>query len=258
MKKLFSLLILSLLLLSSARADVLVLVHGYASNAFTWNMSGVSRVLVANGWQDGAWSPSSGKTFYALHLPAKAPLMTQAGILLNQLRGIRSRHPDEPLTLAGHSAGGLVARLAILNGNVAGVSQLVTIASPHLGTPLAIRGLDIAEDKPFFCPGPAWFALKESVGGSAYRYLRDSRGALRDLFPPGYFNLIGWANRQVHPDIRYHAIVRQHGDLLVPSMSQDMNVVPSLKGRVRVWVTHSGHLLNYQDGEILVRILSGQ
>ena len=178
------------------------------------------------------------------------------GLLLDFLQGIRARHPNELLTLVGHSAGGVVARLAVLQGNPAGVSRLVTIASPHMGTPRAVQGLDVAEDKPFFCPGPGWYAIKSIIGGSNYRYLRDSRGALHDMLPPGYMNLINWVNQQPHPDIQYHAVVRQLGDELVPAFSQDLNSVPALRGKARVWLSRSGHALDMHDGEQLVNILS--
>ena len=258
MKKLLTLLLLYLICLPMVRADVLVLVHGYMSNAMTWQYSGVSNVLVANGWRHAASANPGGNTFYTVNLPARQPLMTQTHVLMNFLRGVRQHHPSESLTLVGHSAGGLVARLAVLGGNPAGVSQLVTIASPHLGTPRAIQGLDIAEEKPFFCPGPGWFAMKRLLGGKAYRYLRDSRGALVGMLPPGYGELLSWANTQPHPDIRYHAVVRQFGDELVPAYSQDMNSVPVLKGRARVWLSNSRHSLSLQDGEILLRILADQ
>ncbi|MCW8962250.1 MAG: alpha/beta hydrolase [Gammaproteobacteria bacterium] len=256
MRNLLLIIILSLLQLSAARADVLVLVHGYASNAATWEYSGVNRVLVSNGWRPAGSSAATEKTFYLAQLPAKAPLMFQTRVLLNLLQDVRTRHPNEALTLVGHSAGGVVARLAVLQGNPAGVTRLVTIASPHLGTPRAAQGLDVAEDKPFFCPGPGWYAMKSIVGGSTYRYLRDSRGALRDMLPPGHLNLVNWANQQPHPDIRYHAVVRQYGDELVPALSQDLNMVPTLKGKARVWLSRSGHALNIHDGELLLNILA--
>jgi len=259
-KKVVLMFALAILAMPIARADVLVLVHGYASNASTWHMSGVSRVLMTNGWQY-AGLPGAGvkapKTFYTVELPATAPLMVQTGMLLNFLQAVRQRHAGEPITLAGHSAGGVVARLAVLRGNVAGVSRLVTIASPHLGTPRAAQGLDVVEDEPFFCPGPGWHAMKSFFGGDTYDYLKDSKWALKDMLPPGYGRLINWVNVQPHPDIQYHAIVRQQGDVLVPAFSQDMNNVPALKGRVKVWLSPAGHLLNIHDGELLVSILAG-
>ena len=51
MKK-FSILIgLLAALVQPVRADILVLVHGYMADAGTWDVSGVTQVLAANGWQ---------------------------------------------------------------------------------------------------------------------------------------------------------------------------------------------------------------
>ena len=259
-KKALLIIVLAILSMPVARAEVLVLVHGYASNASTWHMSGVNSVLMANGWRHGGIpagvAATTEKTFYTVELPAAAPLMMQTRLLLDFMQMIRQRHVNEPLTLVGHSAGGVVARLALLGGNAAQVSRLVTIASPHLGTPRAAQGLDIVEDKPFFCPGPGWYAMKSFFGGDKYDYLKHSKWALRDMLPPGYGRLINWANVQPHPGIRYDAVVRQQGDELVPAFSQDMNNVPALKGKAKVWLSQAGHMLNIRDGELLISILS--
>lgn len=248
-------------LLGSAWADVLVLVHGYASDARTWERSGVNHALRQAGWQH-RWLvntalPLTGKSFYTVNLPAHESLWIQNSILQDTLKAIRQHHPNENLTLAGHSAGGLVARMAVLRGNPAGVDRLVTIASPHLGTPRAIDGLDFVHDVPVFCPGPGWRALKSFFGGDDYDYLKQSRRALIDMTPAGSRNLIDWANTQVHPDIEYHAIVRQIGDKWVPPMSQDLNSVPSISGKAYVWPVRSSHFLHPADGVIILQILNG-
>ena len=49
----------------------------------------------------------------------------------------------EKLILVGHSAGGVVARLVVLGNNPYRVDELITIASPHLGTVRAAQGLDV-------------------------------------------------------------------------------------------------------------------
>ena len=258
MKKLLFISLLLLLPAPVLAGNLLVLVHGYAAHAGTWEYSGINRLLQANGWQHVASPQAADNLFYAAHLPAQAPLTFQAGILLSQLQMLRAQYPDRQITLAGHSAGGVVARLAVLNGNPAGVSRLVSIASPNLGTPRAAQGLDIVEDKPFFCPGPGWYALKSFFGGSRYRYLEDSKGALYQMLPPGFGSLIARINQQPHPDIEYHSIVRQYGDLMVPAYSQDMNNVPVLSGKSRVWMSNAPHFLNMHDGQLLLSILNGQ
>jgi len=78
---------------------------------------------------------------------------------------------------------------------------------------------------------------------------------LIDLLPQGSGGLMDWANRQAHPDIEYHAVIRQGGDSLVPAFSQDLNQIPALRGKAKVWVTQTGHGLNPNDGLILLRIL---
>jgi pimeloyl-ACP methyl ester carboxylesterase len=257
MKKSLFLLLLLLVPIPVLAGNLLVLVHGYASNAATWEYSGINRLLRANGWQDVASPYAGDNVYYAVGLPPQAPLTYQASILLAQLQALRARHPQKKLTLVGHSAGGVVARLAILNGNPAGVARLVTIASPNLGTPRASQGLDIVKNKPFFCPGPGWRYMKSSLAGDSFEYLEDSQGALYQMLPPGYISLISIINMRPHPDIQYHSVVRQYGDQMVPSYSQDLNNVPALKGKSRLWLSLSSHFLNANDGQILLQILAG-
>ncbi len=258
---------------SIARADVTVLIHGWAANADTWLHSGVLPVLESHGWRQAgtvtatpngishfpAPAQAGGNAIYRVHLPAEAPLQIQAAHLYAELQYIRERHPVEPLSLVGHSAGGLVARLVVVRPEAPRVDTLVTIATPNLGTDRAITGLNVADSKPFFCPGPGIDFLKNVFGGDKYRYLKHSRGALVDMTPAAPGTLIGWLNQQPHPDITYHAIVRQitaYGDELVPAFSQDLNQVPPLRGRARVHVTHAGHGLNPADGQLLATILA--
>lgn len=271
----FAAAILLLVSISPVRADMLVLVHGWSANADTWLYSGVIPVLEANGWSNAgvvfsnpaggisyipAYGESAAKKIYRVNLPSEAPLQIQAAHLFAELQFIHQRHPDEAILLAGHSAGGIVARLVAVRASNLPVKALVTIASPNLGTARALQGLDIAEGKPFFCPGPGIDFLKTLVGGDDYRYLRYSRGALVDLIPAAPGSLIGWLNQQPHPDIRYYAVVRQGpvyaGDELVPGVSQDLNQVPALRGRARVYITASGHTLNPADGQLLADILN--
>lgn len=243
-----------------AAAEVAVLIHGYASHAFTWQQSGVNHQLAKSGWFHAGLpgvAPSKNQhVFYTVQLPAHESLLLQTSLLLNFLEQLRARHPDERLTLVGHSAGGVVARMAVLRGNVAKVARLVTIASPHSGTSRALQGLEVVNDKPLFCPGPGWYSMKSFFGGNTYDYLVSSQRALIDMLPQGYGGILDWANQQEHPNIEYHAIVRQNGDQYVSAASQDMNQLSVLKGRVRVWLTNSAHGLSPVDGVVLAKILS--
>lgn len=262
------------LLVRPAAADIVVLVHGYASNANTWEASGISSVLESSGWaRGGIFTPTASGTYFvpgpgnraanksfSINLPAEAPLLLQADYLGAALLGIRQQYAEEKLILVGHSAGGVVARLVLLGGNPYRVNALITIASPHLGTVRAAQGLDVVDSKPFFCPGPGIDFLKSVFGGNDYRYLKHSRGVLIDLLPASPGSLVFWLNQQTHPDIPYYSVVRQApfalGDELVPAYSQDMNNVPALHGRVSVQITSAGHRLVPQDGVLLVDILA--
>ena len=227
-------------------------------------------VLRENGWSDAGIvtaTPDGGvfhiprdKTVnrnkvYRVHLPAEAPLQIQAAHLYSELLFINKRHAKEKIILVGHSAGGVVSRLVLVNPDVPKIDTLITIASPNLGTDRAIQGLDIIYDKPIFCPGPGIAFLKNIFGGNDYQYLKQSQGALVDLSPAVPGSLIGWLNKQPHPSITYHSIVRREGDEMVPVFSQDLNQVPQLSGKSKVHLTSSGHSLNPTDGELLVKIL---
>ena len=268
--------IVLLLAMSGSRlalAEMAVLVHGYATDLSTWDRSGVTAVLESAGWKRGGvllpgpagyslhGPPAEGaaRRFYLVALPATAPLAIQAGQLASALAVLRDRYPDEPLILTGHSAGGVVARLVVLGGNPWRISKLVTIASPHLGTVRAAQGLEVADGKPFFCPGPGIDFMKHLVGGENYDYLEASRGVLFDLLPPAPGNFMEWLARQEHPKIAYVAVVREGpfwiGDELVPAWSQDLGNVPSLKGRVEVVRSLSSHGLTPADGRLLAELL---
>jgi pimeloyl-ACP methyl ester carboxylesterase len=264
---------LLVVLVQPLRADVLVLVHGYMSDARTWEISGVTRVLAANGWMPAGVladvpealahpavaQPAAANKLFSVNLPAAAPLQVQAMHLAGQLAAVRQWYPDERLVIAGHSAGGVVARLLVTNGNPFRIDTLITIASPNLGTVRAAQGLDVVDAKPFFCPGPGIEFLKSVLGGDDYDYLKHSRGALVDLLPAESGNILAWLNRQPQADIRYIAIVRGSpsaaGDDVVPAYSQDLNNVPTLHGRVTTLFTPAGHGLNRQDGQLLADIL---
>ena len=271
MKRLFLLLGLIALFAQPLRADVLVLVHGYMSDSRTWEVHGVLPVLVANGWQpagvltvtpDGR-VPIPGavqgeRRVYSVNLLASAPFLVQARQLAAQVAALRARHPDERLILAGHSAGGVVARMLVLNGNPYQVDTLISIASPHLGTSRAADGLDLVDFNPFFCPGPGLEFMKTALVGDKYDYLKYSRATLVDLLPAESGNVLAWLNQQPHADIDYYSVVhgaQYGGDNLVPAYSQDLNNVPALRGRARLIPTPAGHSLNPADGQLLADLL---
>jgi len=257
------------------QAEILVLVHGWSANANTWTQSGVVTNLAANGWQNAGivisssnyqikYLPEYGSNarnkVYRAHLPADAPLTIQAAHLFAQINYINSLYPTEKIHIAGHSAGGIVSRLAILQNNNLPIASLITIASPNLGTHRATEALDLIYEKPVFCPGPGLEFLKSTMGGNSYHYIKHTQDALIDLQPQNNTNLLGWLNRQDHPNIKYHSIIRDKpglsGDEIVPAFSQDLNQVSSLNGRARIYLTQTGHSLKPSDGTLLANILN--
>lgn len=251
----------------SARADVVLLVHGYLGSAGSWEFSGINAVLAGNGWQPagvilpGPGGPTlppvfgkSAKKAYTIELPSTAPLMVQSDILVAALRALKDRHPKEAITLVGHSAGGVVARMALVRGAAEGVTRLITIASPHLGTERALQALDATHEG-----GPFGF-VKDVVGGRDYQVVKHSWPVLVDLSPAVPGSALFWLNGQAHPSIQYFSIVRAApfglGDLLVPGFSQDLNNVATLRGRARSFVVPADHSLTAADGTLVASLLA--
>jgi len=265
-----------LLIPTFVKADVLVLVHGWASTPETWGVSGVQSVLAKKGWKDAGILPypsriasnhtninnGNGKIYYRIHLPSHAPIAIQSTVLLNAVKTIKGKHSGDRIFLAAHSAGGLAARLMLLNPDAPKISKLITIATPNLGTSRAVQGLDYAESKPFFCPGPGIDFLKTAAGGDKYRYVKYSRPAIVDMLPAQYGGFIHWLNSQPHPAIQYYSIVKiadgYPGDEMVSAVSQNLANVKMITSKVVTIDTRSGHALNPQDGYILESILTGK
>ncbi|HVW68526.1 MAG TPA: alpha/beta hydrolase, partial [Steroidobacteraceae bacterium] len=69
--------------------------------------------------------------------PLLADLDSQAARLASELRQLSHECDGAPIAVIAHSMGGLVARAALRLVDSAGISQLITLASPHHGTRLA-------------------------------------------------------------------------------------------------------------------------
>jgi pimeloyl-ACP methyl ester carboxylesterase len=266
---LFVLLLLTLIF-TPARAEILVLVHGYLGSADSWEQSGINDILDANGWKRGGLltaSPRAAqflvgpgkdaeKRVYVVDLPSQATIGVQTDNFIRMLETIRqTSRPGEPIIIVGHSAGGVVARMALVLGGAENVKALITIASPHVGTTLASEALDATDESGMFGP------IKSFFGGNGYQTLRHSRGLLFDLEYPHPGSLLYWLNAQPHPDIKYVSVIRINpagfaGDELVPGYSQDMNNVPSIRGKSSVFTTPTGHLLIPQDADTILWILN--
>lgn len=178
-------------------------------------------------------------------------MMVQEQILSAYVARLRSGYPDDSLALVGHSAGGVVARLYMVRHPDIPVSLLVTIASPNRGTESAEIGL-MAGQSPL-----GWIA--PWLGADV---LNRSQGLYYDLARENPGNLLGWLNRQPHPEAVYVSVVRRKdggllgmGDMVVPDWSQDLNGVIALRGRARTVYSDEGHGLSSGDGEVLLYIL---
>jgi triacylglycerol lipase len=272
MKKgmLVCLVLMGVMFASALRADVLVLIHGYLSGAQSWDTSGINTVLERAGWHRAGifiagpsgsqLIPSPGRParlkVYVVDLPSEAPILVQSTSLRNILNTINKLNPEEPIVLVGHSAGGVVARAALVLGGASDVKALITIASPHLGTYRAEQALDATE-----IPFPFSIAA-DLFGGETYDIAQRSRGLFVDLVRPRPGSLLYWLNSQKHPDLQYFSIVRgeaaiMSGDYIVPGFSQDMNNVPALSGRSTRIAVGTQHGLDVIDGSVIVNVLDG-
>lgn len=262
------------LTIGTARADVLVLVHGYLGTSQSWAESGVLSRLAQRGYRlSGVYGfgpegvrmlPAQGqdteKPVYSVNLPSQAPIVLQADWLAAYLRDVKRRHPGEAINLAAHSAGGVVARMALVRHGSLDVAHLITIATPHLGTGRAVQALQATDDGGMFGFLRQW-AVRRATGDAVYATVQQSRGVLVDLTPPAPGNLLYWLNQQRHPAIRYTSIMRigtftMPGDQVVPPLSQDLNRVPALAGQVTTYSMAQGHLLTAQDGDLIGNLLA--
>lgn len=255
-----ALLALLLTAAGAVQAQVAVLVHGYLGDRESWQEAGIEARLGEAGWRDaGAVVPSPRgmvraapepaprtPAFYTVELPSEAPVLLQARVLDRALAPVRRAHPEAPLILVGHSAGGVVARAWMVGHPETPVRALVTVASPHLGTDRAGLGL-AAGHSPL-----GLFAPFMGLGS-----LNRSQGLYADLTPERPGNLLHWLNRQPHPEAAYISVVRAGDDPVVPAASQHLGNVAALGGRARSVTTSSGHLLEGADGAVLARILDG-
>ena len=258
----------------TASAEVLVLVHGYLGTAKSWAEAGVMARLHQRGFRHagvlgysargvpvqpvGKETPA--KPMYTVDLPSQAPIVIQADWLAAQLREVRRLHPDEPIVLVAHSAGGIAARMMLVRHGALGVDHLITIATPHLGTGRAIQALEATDSSGLFGPVKRWL-VRRATGDAVYATVQQSRGVLLDLTPPAPGNLLFWLNRQPHPPIEYTSIMRigtfyMPGDHVVPPLSQDLNRAPALYGKVTTYSMAQGHLLTPQDGDLIGNLLA--
>ncbi len=250
---------------STAQADIMVLVHGYNGDADDWRRSGIAEQLHYAGWRDGGvvYSVASKPTFsspkvttankfFTVQLPSEYPLLFQSKILATYLHSINTIYPDERIVLVGHSAGGVIARGTVVNAAVRlPVTQLITIASPNLGTDAAMLGV-LTANSPLSMFTPLMGA------GTINR----SEQLYRDLSPEEPGSLLFVLNRQQHPLIEYISVVRKKtfgvpGDLIVSEESQHLEYVFALRNIARSVIAGYGHRLQEQDANVILRLVSG-
>ena len=247
-------------------AKTVVFIHGYMAEGSIWQNAGIIERMHQQGWlfagrygfdenfqviQDVR--KQSGNASVTIELPWENSIATQAELLNRYLQAIYQNRP-EPMILVGHSAGGVVARYGLVKYGRGNVDSLITIASPHLGTPMAELAM-LASDSPLGI-------IMQDLGDST---LRRSRGLFKDLITARQGSFLGWLNQQPHPSLAYYSIVRvaapvdlqryDQADLVVPANFQDMNNVPALKGRSTLVASDGGHALVMKDADKVLKLL---
>lgn len=246
-----------------AWAKTLVMIPGFQAQGMDWRFNQVTPMLQANGWIDGGnyTMTTAGivndtrlkarpeDVMFTLNLPTAAAIATQAAILNNYLKLIYQRR-KEPLVLVGHSAGGVVARHWLVTAAQVPVEALVTIATPHVGTPMAEVTSVLLSNAD----------ILNMVSQLGFKHLANAKSLLADLQEERPGNYLYWLNHQPHPAIRYAAIVRsgdqaESMDFIVPEYSQDMNHVYAIKDRAERWNSTDSHFLSANDGHLLAAIM---
>ncbi len=249
-----------------AQAQSIILVQGYLGSANSWRGSGITAALTRAGWPDSGhmravarggilhYGPrlAGAKRFFTIDLATEAPIGAQSALLTRYIAFARRLYPRQPIIIIAHSAGGVVARFAMVTNRTLPISSLITIASPHLGTRIAQLGSAIA-NSPL-----GWAAPMMGVGT-----INRSRRLYNELSPEQPGNLLGWLNRRPHPPAQYVSVIRvkdirnpAQGDNLVHGWSQDMNAVPALRGKARSLLAPGNHDLHPSDGPLLANILA--
>ncbi len=260
LKRLFIIQCIIFCMTPASFAETLVLIHGYLSDSSSWHKNKTTYPLQRAGWvYAGNYSTAKsaqliittpplqtlkkkGKVFVTVDLPADAPIELQAGLLGLYLNHLYKQR-QEALILVGHSAGGVVSRAWLTLPTHQPTKALITIASPHLGTPLAqLAALG------------ATTPLNEMGRVMGMKNFRKSKAIFSDLKEESHGNYLYWLNRQKHPAIQYLSIIRNNQagfnafDYVVPKKSQNMNNVWALRGHSAVLLTGGDHFLSERDG----------
>ncbi len=274
MKRRFTALVLfplMLLLSEVSHAEVVVLLHGLLNNSSSWERSGAVDALQQMGWERAGRAQVGGPTgvlisrppeksrgnrvLYLADIPTLIPLEQQSELLEQIVIRLASNHPEEPIYLVGHSAGGVVSRMAVVRNKVPQIRALITIATPHLGSPYANLAHDLAT-----LPYP-FRLVPRLMAHEKYKVLRKSRPMIKGLTLARPGTLLHWLNRQPHPEIDYFSVIRRQPpsrarEALVPFWSQNMNNVAALEGRSTVLPVLAPHRITMGDGYLLGSLLN--
>lgn len=154
---------------------------------------------------------SLGAEFHHPRVPATGAVADRAGVLADLVRSL----PCERVNVIAHSMGGLDARYAISRLGLEGrVASLVTVGTPHLGTPLAdlaLKGI----------PASVVRALSDLTVASLERFNRE----VPDVEGVAYCSVAGHTdlldtNPLLWPSHAYLSQKSGRNDGLVPASSQ--------------------------------------
>jgi triacylglycerol lipase len=201
--------------------QAVVLAHGLAG----FDSIGVGELRVAYFRRVAIELERRGFDVVSARVPAVSALPLRAAALAAAVAQL----PHERVTIVGHSMGGLDARWAISHGLAARVSDLITIGTPHRGTPVA----DI------LARGPAvrarrWIArlglATDAIDWLTTWKLAELAAEMRDAAEVRYTSVVGVVQRiQVHPLLLaphlYLTLVAGPNDGMVPESSQRWGTV---------------------------------
>lgn len=248
---------------ANVHAETIVLVHGYAGGSQQWRKDGVLPVLQRAGFvYQGDFHVKRNEVYlapvpsieqianivYTVDLPDQLSIELQSVVLGIYLQSIYEAR-QEPFVLVGFSAGGVVARAWLTSQYHLPTKALITIASPHLGTPVAKYAEKIRKTP-----------LRMLVDAATPFDLERSKVLLQELRPVQKGSYLYWLNHLKHPDIFYYSIIRREKsvlkkDLVVPLRSQDMNNVQGIAGRSATLLTEGDHALTPADGLYILQLL---
>lgn len=203
----------------------ILFVHGIGGSAQTWNEAGLTSYLRSRELEYGgvvriynggaaAMNTAPDADFFLVEIsPSFQSLERWEESLATAITAVRKETGASQVVLVGHSAGGLAARKYLVDHpDDHGVAKLVTIASPHRGSELALLSLV----KKTLREGTA----QEGMGGLVYRTLDERLSAyerglgipldapiFEDLLPEHRNPGLWVVNRKPHPTIDYACIL---------------------------------------------------